>query len=258
MTRRTLVGVVVLLLVTMAPASAQIAVIDPANLAEAILIVQRTQRHLEELREQYRTIVRMAQGLGRMDQYRTPPFALSRHDPGRWVYGRPWITALNSGDATGAAYWATTYPLAAPSTPARLTPSARRAFERQYSSVEISDSVAMMGGHQVGLMRGYFGELQRAVQALESDVLNTSSPYHEMTAVLDKVAAGELLGRRQDMAANQLLSHTLEQLLARNKRQRDTEAATLNMQLVTWRDGDAANKAFRKGMGDALATWRQP
>ncbi len=258
MTRRTLVGVVLLLLVTTPPASAQLAVIDPENLAQAILIVQRTQRHYEELREQYRTIVRMAQGLGRMDQYRTPPFALSGHDPGRWAYGRPWIAALNSGDATGAAYLATAYPLAAPSVPARLTPTARRAFERQYATVEISDSVAMMGGHQVGLMRGYFGELQRAVQALESDVLNSSSPYHEMTAVLDKVAAGELLGRRQDMAANQLLSHALEQLLARTKRQRDTEASTLNMQLVTWRDGDAANKAFRAGIGDALSTWRQP
>ena len=132
MTRRTLVGVDLLLLVTTPPASAQIAVIDPANLAEAILIVQRTQRHYEELREQYRTIVRMAQGLGRMDQYRTPAFALSRHDPGRWAYGRPWITALNSGDASGAAYWATAYPLAPPSAPARLTPTARRAFERQY------------------------------------------------------------------------------------------------------------------------------
>jgi hypothetical protein len=148
--------------------------------------------------------------------------------------------------------------LAPPSAPARLTPTARRAFERLFATVEISDSVAMMGGHQVGLMRGYFGELQRAVQALEGDVLNTGSSYHEMTAVLDKVAAGELLGRRQDMAANQLLSHALEQLLARTKRQRDTEASTLNMQLVTWRDGDAANNAFRAGMGHALATWRQP
>lgn len=258
MTHRTLVGVVLLLLVTMVPVGAQIAVIDPGNLAEAILIVQRTQRQYEELVEQYRTIVRMAQGLGRMDQYRTPAFALSQHDPNRWTYGRPWIEALNSGDATGAAYLATAYPLAAPSAPARLTPAARRAFERQYATVEISDSVAMMGGHQVGLMRGYFEQLQRAVQAFESDIVAPSSPYHEMTAVLDKVAAGELLGRRQEMAANQLLSHALEQLLARTKRQRDTEAATLNMQLVTWRDGHAANKAFRAGMGDALATWRQP
>ena len=46
-----------------------------------------------------------------------------------------------------------------------------------------------------------------------------------MTAILDKVAAAELLGRRQDMAANQLLSHALEQMLARSKRLRDTEAA---------------------------------
>jgi hypothetical protein len=258
MTRRAVVVVVVLVLVTTSPASAQLAVIDPANLAQAILIVQRTQRHYEELREQYRTIVRMAQGLGRMEQYRTPPFALSRHDPGRWAYGRPWITALNSGDATGAAYLATAQPLMRPNSPARLSPAARRTFEREYATVEISDSVAMMAGHQVGLMRGYFGELQRAVQALESDVLNSGSSYHEMTAVLDKVAAGELLGRRQDMAANQLLSHALEQLLARTKRQRDTEAATLNMQFVTWRDGDVANKAFRAGIGDALSSWRQP
>ena len=129
-----------------------------------------------------------------MDQYRTPPSALTRHDAGRWAYGRQWITALNSGDATGAAYLATATPLAAPNAPARLSAAARRAFERQYATVEITDSVAMMGGHQVGLMRGYYGELQRAVDALERDVLNSGSSYHEMTAILDKVAAGELLG----------------------------------------------------------------
>ena len=257
MKKRAVVGIVLVVLAT-TPANAQLAVIDPANLAQAILIVQRTQRHYEELREQYRTIVRMAQGLGRMEHYRTPPFALTAHDAGRWAFGRPWITAFNGGDATGAAYLATAQPLIRPNTPARLSAAARRAFERQYATVEISDSVAMMGGHQVGLMRGYFGELQRAVQALESDVLNTGSSHHEMTAILDKVAAGELLGRRQDMATNQLLSHALEQLLARSKRQRDTEASTLNMQLVAWRDGEAANRAFRAGIGNALTSWRQP
>lgn len=259
MMRRILAGTVALALVLeTTPANAQLAVIDPANLAQAILIVQRTQRHLEELQAQYRTIVQMAKGLGRMDQYRTPASSLTRHDEGRWTYGRPWIAALNGGDATGSAYRATALPLAPPNVPGRLSAAARQAFEREYATVEITDSVATMGGHQVGLMRGYYGELQRAIQALESDVLSNGSAYHEMTAILDKVAAGELLGRRQDMATNQLLSHALEQLLARSKRQRDTEASTLNMQLVTWRDGEAANKAFRSGTGDALATWRQP
>jgi hypothetical protein len=115
-----------------------------------------------------------------------------------------------------------------------------------------------MGGHQVGLTRGYYEELQRAVQALEQDVLNPAASHHEMTAILDKIAAGELLGRRQDMATNQLLSHALEQLLARSKRLRDTEAAALNMQITAWRDSHAVNKAFRAGAGEALRTWRQP
>jgi hypothetical protein len=116
----------------------------------------------------------------------------------------------------------------------------------------------MMGGHQVGALRGYHGQLQGAVQELEGDVLNGLLRYHEMTAILDKIAAGELLGRRQDMASNQLLSHALEQLLARGKRLRDTEATTMNMQLVTWRDARAANAAMVAGTADALRTWRQP
>ena len=140
----------------------------------------------------------------------------------------------------------------------RLSAAARRAFERQYATIEITDSVAMMGGHQVALVRGYYGALQRAVDALERDVLNDGASYHEMTAVLDKIAAGELLGRRQDMAANQLLSHALEQLLARSKRLRDTEAATINMQLVTWRDGEAANGRFVPEPATRSRTWRQP
>ena len=156
----------------------------------------------------------MSRGLGNMEGYRIPTIGITTHDPGRWEYGRPWIQALNSGDATGAAYLSTALPLLRPTTtPARMTAAARRALERQYATIEITDSVAMMGGHQVALSRGYHGRLQTAVQALEDDVLNGLLRYHEMTAILDKIAAGELLGRRQDMAANQLLSHALEQLL---------------------------------------------
>ena len=255
---RKLLAVALAALLVATPASAQFAVIDNANLAQAILIVQRTQRHLEQLRLQYITIMRMAQGLGAMDRYRTPPIALTGHNPGQFLYGASWIAVLNGGDPMGTAYWSTALPLERPGPASRLTGAARRAFERQYGNVEIADTVAIMGGHQVGITRTYADQLQRAVQALEADVLSPTSSYHEMTAILDKIAAGELLGRRQDMTANQLLSHALEQLLARSKRLRDNEASAINMQLVTWRDGDVANHAFRNGMGDALRTWRQP
>ena len=241
-----------------APASAQVAVFDPANFVQTVLIAQRAQRHYEELQAQYRTVRRMAQGIGLVPAYRIPVIPATGHDLSRWTYGRPWLQGMNSGDAAGFAYLQTAVPLDRPTWPARLTQAARRLVERQYATIEISDSVAMMGAHQVGLVRGYHGRLQGAVQALEGDVLSGLSGSHEMTATLDKIAAGELIGRRQDMATNQLLSHALEQLLARGKRLRDTEAVTMNMQLVTWRDGRAANEAMVAGAGDALRTWRQP
>ena len=57
------------------------------------------------------------------------------------------------------AYRATTVPAAAPDRRCRPADrrSARRALERQYATIEITDSVAMMGGHQVALARGYHG-----------------------------------------------------------------------------------------------------
>jgi hypothetical protein len=254
----------VLLMVTVTsllarPAAAQLVVFDPANLIEAVAIAERAQRHYQELMAQYRTIQRMSKGLGSLEGYRIPGLGPARHDLGAWSFGRPWLAAFNAGDPAGAGYWATTIPLQVPRTlPARMPAAARRTFERQYAKVEISDSVAMMGAHQVGALRGYHGQLQSAVEELEGDVMSGLLRYHEATAILDKIAAGELLGRRQDMAANQLLSHALEQLLARGKRLRDTEAQTMNMQLVTWRDGRAVGDAMVAGTGDALRTWRQP
>src|SRR5262249_32043038 len=174
-----------------------------------------------------------------------PVICITGHDPSRWEFGRPWIQALNTGDPRGTAYFETSVPLQRPDSAdlARLTPAARRQFENHYATLEITDSVALLGAHQVALVRDYFGKLQDASQRLEDAVLSPQSGTQEMTAVLDKIAAGELLGRRQETANNQLLSHALEQLLARSKRMRDTEAEHVNMQLLMWRDSQAANDA---------------
>jgi conjugal transfer/entry exclusion protein len=258
MSRRTVSLLVAALLVAV-PARAQFVVIDPGNLAQAILIADRTLQEYDTLIQQYQTIRRMAQGLGSLDRYRVPTIGITGHDPGRWVYGAPWLQGLNVGDARGTLYEQTARRLERPGgllDP--LPPAARKAIEDAYATIEITDSIAEIGGHQVALVRGYSGRLQQATQAFEQDVLNTQSGYHEMTAVLDKVAAGELLARRQDMATNQLLSHALEQLLARSKRMRDTEAATMNMRLLGMRDGRTAGANLIRGAADDLRTWRQP
>jgi hypothetical protein len=240
-------------------AHAQVVVIDPGNLAQAILIADRTLREYDTLVQQYATIRRMGQGLGSLDRYRVPAIGITGHDPSRWPYAAPWLQGLNAGDARGTLYEQTARRLERPgSLLDQLPPSARKAIEDAYATIEITDSVAEIGGHQVALSRGYSGKLQQLAQVFENDVLNLLPGYHEMTAVLDKVAAGELLARRQDMATNQLLSHALEQLLARSKRMRDTEAAGMNMRLLSMRDGRTAGTNLIRGAADDLRNWRQP
>lgn len=256
---RTNAIVILCLLLAAAPARAQWVVIDPANLVQTIQIADRTLRHLETLRAQYETIRRMSEGLGNMQGYRIPTIPIASHDTGRWSYGGAWLTGLNSGDPRGTAYMAAARRLERPGALLqRLPPAARRAVENAYATIEITDSVAQMGGHQVSLVRGYNGLVQNAVDFLESDVLNGLLRFHEMTAILDKIAAGELLGRRQDTATNQLLSHSLEQLLARSKRLRDTETANMNMRLYGVLDGRAASTAVVDGAANDLRSWRQP
>jgi hypothetical protein len=201
----------------------------------------------------------MAQGLGNLDRYRLPSVSVSRHDPSRWTYGAPWLQGLNTGDLRGELYRQTTRPLASPAGIIDSLPTpARKAIEDAYATVEITDAVAEIAGNQVAQVRGYSGALQPAIQALEGDVVNPASRYHELTAELDKIAAGALLARRQDTATNQLLSHVLEQMLARGKRLRDTEAATMNMRLANLRDGRAVGASLIAGAANDLRTWRQP
>ena len=115
-----LIGVVVVGLAA-APAHAQLAVIDPANLVQAVLIAQRAQRHYEELQAQYRTILRMAKGSATWSGYRIPAHrghASRRRRAGST--GGPGCRASTAAIAAGAAYWATT----------RSAASARRAAGR--------------------------------------------------------------------------------------------------------------------------------
>ena len=257
---RQVLLVVLVICLTATVARAQLIVNDAANIVQAAELVRRTIQEYGKLVEQYTTIVRMAEGLQNLGRYRTVPIAFSAHDPSRWPYGAPWLTALNTGDPRGDLYAqiARTMRRPSPAALAPLPPEARRAIENAYATIEIADSIAQRAADQVGLVRGYGGRLQSVVQLLENDILSPLSAFHQLTAILDKVAAAELVGRRQDTASNQLLSHALEQLLAQAKRRRDTEVATMNMRLVSMQRGRDVGRSYIEGSAEALRTWRQP
>lgn len=253
--KRILIAVVCLLAVTR-PAQAQWVVIDPANLVQSILIAQRTLNEYQQIVEQYTTLYRMARGLAEMAAYRTRAIVADRHDLSRFPYGSPLLDALNSGDPAGERYSSVVRPLAALSE--RIPAGARSILEKPFAALQIADAVSQRAIHQTAMIRASADDLARAIGVLERDVLSPSSDYHSMTVNLDKLAGAELIGRRQDSATNQLMSHVVEQQLVKVKRMRDTEAAAMNMRINGLEHGAAAQQAVVAGSADALTTWRQP
>jgi len=178
---------------------------------------------------------------------------------GDFFYAQPYNDALAFGDPSGAAFVDLSQPLVPDARLLdRLDAATRRRLEAQLATVNLADAVAIAGTNGTGQLRllGRKNELP-AIDALERDVIDPSSAQ-STSAVLDKITGAALIGARQRQARIQLLVGVVEQLLIDSKRGRDTDAAALMMQMVTWRDGHVANRAFVAGSGDALMTWRQP
>ena len=242
-------------------ASAQWIVHDAATTAQNRITAALKEIQYQVQLRQHDRIFAMARRLSALTNLRK--YALSnvprwRTHGGDFFFAMPDLDALTFGDPSGAAYTRMVAGLEQAARVAQLPPSARRAFLSRLAIVEGMDAVAMAATHTSGQFRlgGRRTELQ-AIDDLEGDVIDPSS-HQSATAVLGKISGASLVGARQRQARIQLLSEVLEQLLADNKQVRDSEAAVLNMQLVRWRDGRAADAAFVAGSAHALSTWRQP
>lgn len=259
--RRHLAFVVVLVL-TMQPVAAQIAVHDPANTARNAISAVVKEYLLNTQREQHAQLRSMAQRLSlltNLSKYSLPDPPRWRTHGGDFLYANGYNDALILGDPAGAAYLAVSHPLVnATGLLSRLSPAARRMITTRLATVNLADAVAIAAINDAGQLR-FNGRKQElpAIDALEAHVIDPSNEQ-STTAVLDKISGALLIGARQRQARAQLLAAFVEQLLVDSKRERDADAAAMNMQLVTWRDARSANEAFVNGTGDALRTWRQP
>lgn len=227
-----------------------------ATLKEYLLTVQREQH------SQLRRMARRLSMFTNLGKYTVP-------DAPRWrthawenneafLFSTAYHAALNYGDSGGTAYLGVSQPvLAAADALGRLTPAARRVLTAQLATLDVATAAVIAATHDTGQLR-YNGRRElRAIEGLDQDVTN-GSLEQSTTAVLDKISGAVLVGARQRQARTQLLSGFVEQLLVESKRARDTEASSMNMQLVAWRDRQAVNTAFVAGSGDALRVWRQP
>ena len=241
------------------PASAQWVVHDAATTARNSVTAVVKEYLLDTQRRQHDRIRQMAERLSTftdLRKYMTPGSPDWRRVSLPTRYIGTLEAALTTGDISGTSYLSVVQPLSAVSPTwarARL-----RAFTARLATIEVADAVNAAAVDTIGTARSTGqGRESAAISTLETHVIDPSAAQ-SATAVLDKVSGAVLIGTRQRQARIRLLGGVVEQLLVENKRARDTEAATSNMQLATWRDAAAANDAFRAGTGDALRTWRQP
>lgn len=247
------------------PAGAQVAVTDPAVTIRNAITAATKQQLVQTQLAQYEQLRRMARRLSALtplDRYALRDIPLWRtHDfenPDVFLYARNYLAALNYGDGAGAEYARVARRReAADAALAQLAPGASAALRQMLATIDLTDSAITAGTHQTGTLR-YNGRAEwRAINALESHVIDPSDEQ-STAAVADKISGAVLIGARQRQARIQLLTAALDQLLIDNKRTRDTEASLMNMRLVGMRDGRRVNGALAAGAAEDLRNWRQP
>jgi len=191
----------------------------------------------------------------------TPKWRIHPFQFEKFLYANGYNAALNYGDRMGSAYEDVARARMTPGTELAalvdVAPDAEAAILAELATLDAADSSIIAGTDQTGQLR-YNGRRElAAIEVLQDDALDPSGDQ-SATAVLDKISGASLIRAQQQQARMQFLAGIVEQLLIDNKRDRDTEAATMNMQLERLRWGSAANRSLIAGSGDDLRAWRQP
>lgn len=262
---RVILVVIALVLAAATDAGAQFAVVDPANVARNTVTAALKEYLVSTQLLQREQLARMARRLSRvtsLTKYALPGAPAWRihdfEDPTVSAIGRDIRAALNYGDRTGRALLAVSHDVQAVAGLLNgLSPGAARVVTSRLATLEAAAAAMITTTHHAGETRLNGRRELAAVEALEGHVVDPSDEQ-SATAVLEKISGAGLIAGRQRQARVQLLASLVEELLISTKRTRDADAAALNMQLTTWRDGAAVSQAFVAGTGDALRTWRQP
>lgn len=252
--RLFVIAVIILALLSNA-VSAQFAVYDPANYAQALA-------RYAQMVQQYRHFVAQARRLPDLlaARYRVPTPRWRTHDVGdTYAYARALLTALNRGDSSGSGYATSIDPLTtlADVLPL-LPPDLQRRLTNTYGTIQLADSVARYAIDQTGRIRDNGGAVLTAVLNMENDATSVSDDLHTQIAVLNKINGANVLGLRVGEMGNQLQMHVLEQLLVQNKRTRDAEAQAMNARLFQWRYGSEYGRAVFARTASSLDGWLQP
>ena len=225
------------------PLPAQLVVVDPANLANALLHyaeLQQTYAQLvttyEQIRTQYLLLLQQAQRL---------PFDMSaryRAVANPWVpftaanaYGLTtgWIAAANTGQAASAGYTRATQ-LLRPygNLIAQLSAEEAARVKARYDRLQLADASVVHGLEALGFLRGRQPSIETAIQHLETDAYSANADVQTHVAVLNKINATAVASARLATDANNLLVSLLEQQLLETTERREGAVQGINAHIV--------------------------
>jgi hypothetical protein len=231
---------------------AQFVVYDPSNYFEAVA-------ELAQLVRQYEFLIKQAAQLpvDIASRYHAYSFEWSLHDPNAAQYAQQLLTALNVGDASGAAYHRLYGVLDLPTDiVGRMAPGPRQRFEAAYGTVELADSTNQLAIDQTGQARADGPLTLQAIRNVEHDAINPADDFRSQTALLQKIDSAFAIDLRLAEITNQFQLSTLEQAVVDNTRKRDTEATLMNATIHQWRYGQAYGDGLFANTAANIDSWR--
>ncbi len=127
-----------------------------------------------------------------------------------------------------------------------------------YANVEIADGATGHTMDVLGNVRSNADSVQATINELESDALSDDDDSHSEVEVLDRVAAANVIGLRNQQDTNKLLVTLAEQRALEAKRTRDGEAQALNEQASFIQNVPAVMAEETNGLTSAMTSYALP
>jgi hypothetical protein len=259
----------VLVLALVIPVSAQFAVFDPANYANALLRYAQLQQQLaqlittyQQIRTQYLLLKQQAEKLpfameARYRALRTPWRSLAATN----VYGvtTNWIDAANTGhDAAKAYALATQTLLSYADAIGQLSAEEAARVKMRYDRVQLADGTITTGLEALGRLRFHQGSVETTIRNLEEDTYSDNPDLHTQIAVLNKINATSVASARVAKDTNYLLVSLLEQQLVDATDRRDAAVQGIDAHIAFLNEAGPLLKRTTEETTNALSTFRIP
>ncbi len=238
--KKRLILPVILLLSSAFPAFAQFAVIDHANLANAMLRHAALVRQLQQLQQTYYLTMQQYQML----KYQTQQIRNMARYHGNFstwqlmnatnTYGNTggWVAGVNDGIPTTirSGY----QQIAAQLKPFASTSQSQAAQQQRYGLVELNDGANMNSLDTLAGIRARDRADEQQIEQLEKDSLSPNPALNTQVAVLNKIDASNILMLRSIQETNKLLVSLLEQKTLESTRDRNHSAQEINSSVTAY------------------------